>query len=325
MNRRKVIAGLTLPFLTGTTGVKSQERLRQIFALFPGDGDASSTGGAVVLRQSLEQLGWVSGKNIEIKHCWSGEIAGMRVCADSAVRSRPDIIVSTSSPMLRAALEATKEVPIVFVAVSDPVGDGFVASLARPGGNATGLSSYEPTMAGKWLELLKYVVPNNAAVAVLFNPKTAPHSLYMPGLTAAAPTFDMKLSAAPVEDDVEIEQTVSALGREKGVSLLALPDSFTALRRKLIVDLAARHQVPAIYPLGEFVEAGGLMSYGVNQRDFYRRAPNYLDKILRGARPGDLPVEQPTSFRLALNLKTAKALGLTIPDTLLARADEVIE
>jgi putative ABC transport system substrate-binding protein len=213
----------------------------------------------------------------------------------------------------------------VFVAISDPVGDGFVDSLAHPGGYITGFSSHDPAMAGKWLELLKECVPGIMRVAIIFNPDTAPHSVYLPLIKAAAPVFSVKLIVAGVRNAAEIETVIADLGGQPGGGLIVMPDASNVVHRGLIFALAARHRVPAIFYRRYFAASGGLLSFGTDDVDQHKRAATYMDRILKGAKPADLPVQAPTKFELVINLKTAKALGITVPSTLLSRADEVIE
>ena len=212
------------------------------------------------------------------------------------------------------------------MSVSDPVGQGFVESLAHPGGNATGFTAFEFSMGGKWIETLKEIAPSVQRIAVMFNPKTAPYfGLFLRSIEAGAATFSVKSSATPVQDVAEVESAMAALAGEPSVSLICLSDSFTSVHRKTIISLAARYAIPAMFPWREFVFDGGLVSYGPDRADMYRRAPAYIDRILKGAKPADLPVQQPTKFELAINLKTAKALGLSVPSSMLLSADEVIE
>ena len=239
----------------------------------------------------------------------------------------PDLLLATNTPALAALQRMTDSVPIVFVQVSDPIGDGFVASLARPGGRITGLTNFEPTMGGKWLEILKEIAPGLVRVGLLFNPQTSPGrgSFYSRQIEAAAATFAMQPIPMPLRNATEIEPAIIEFARNSNSGLVILSDPFVVTHRGLVMGLAARHRLPAIYPFRYIAMAGGLVSYGVDVADSYRRMATYVDRILRGAKPADLPVEAPTKFELVINLKTAKALGLTVPATLLGRADEVIE
>jgi putative tryptophan/tyrosine transport system substrate-binding protein len=240
---------------------------------------------------------------------------------------QPDVILVDSTPQTAALQRETQTIPIVFVNVSDPVGSGFVAGLSRPGRNLTGFIPWEPTMAGKWLELLTEIAPGVSRIAALFNPGTAPYvsSNYLPSFEAAARSFRVEPIAAPVHDDDEIANVLTSLGREQNGGLVVMPDAFSLVHRAAIISLARAKQVPAVYQLSVYPRDGGLLSYGPNAEDIYHRAAAYVDRILRGAKPAELPVQVPVKFEMALNLKTAKALGLTIPPNLLALADEVIE
>ncbi len=242
----------------------------------------------------------------------------MRQFAKELLDLRSDVILANSTPIAVAVRDITRTIPTVFVQVSDPVTAGVVQSLARPGGNLTGFTTFEPSIASKWLELVKRIAPNITRVAYLFNPHTAP-LFYARAVETAAPLLSVKPFAAEVHNTAEMEGVIS------GSALLVLPDLFTATNRQSIIALAAHHRLPAVYPARYFVASGGLMSYGVELLETYRQAASYVDRILRGEKPADLPVQAPTKFELVINLKTAKALGLTVPDTLLARADEVIE
>jgi putative ABC transport system substrate-binding protein len=242
------------------------------------------------------------------------------------VALQPDLILSAATPTTAALLQQTRTIPIVFATVSDPVGSGFVAGFPRPGGNVTGFTNIEPTMAGKWLELLKEIAPRVAKIAFLFNPATAPYAVYyLNPFNAAARSFAVEAIAAPVRDTSELESVVAALAREPNGGLVVMTDTFTSVHRVEITALAARYRLPTVYPYRFFAELGGLLSYGVDLTDNYRRAASYVDRILKGAKPGDLPVQAPVKFELVINLKTAKALGLDVPAQLQQRADEVIE
>jgi putative ABC transport system substrate-binding protein len=250
----------------------------------------------------------------------------MRHFAKELVAPQPNVVLSSTTPTTSALLQQTQTVPIVFAIVADPIGSGFVASFARPGGNVTGFIFTEPTMAGKWLELLKGIAPRIARVGMLFNPVSAPYAEYwLNPLKAAATSFAVEAIPAAVRDRSEIESIIAAQASEPNGGLIVMPDSFTDVHRVEIASLAARYRLPAVYPFRLFAEVGGLLSYGVDRTDNFRRAAGYVDRILKGEKPADLPVQAPTKYELVINLKTAKALSLTVPDTLLARADEVIE
>ena len=274
----------------------------------------------------LRELGWTEGRNLRLEYRWAGgDAALLRKQATELVGLAPDLILATSTPVL-AALRQEKTLPIVFVQVTDPIGGGFVPNLARPGGSLTGFTSFEFTIGSKWLEALKHVAPAVTRVALIFNPDTAPFAhLFWQPVEAAAPSFDIEPMQAPVRDVGEIERTIAAFARNANGGLMVLPDVSTTNHRDLIIALAARHRLPAVYPYRFFAASGGLMSYGTDLADVHRRAASYVDRILRGAFPGDLPVQAPAKFEFVINLKTANALGLTVPPRWLARADEVIE
>ncbi len=276
---------------------------------------------------ALQQYGWKQGSNLHIDLRWGdNDLARIRRLAHELIALQPDLIEVTTTPATAAVLKATKTIPVVFSVVGDPVGSGFVQSLPRPGGNATGFIAFESGLGGKWLELLKAITPNVARVAMLYNPATAPQTAYYRGpIEAAAPALAIELKAIPVADAAGIEDAIAGLGGDPGSGLLVLPDNFTVTHRDLITTLAARHRVPAVYPLRIFVRAGGLVSYGVHLPDLQRRAADYVDRILRGAKPIDLPVQLPTRFELAVNTRSASELGASVPFPLLATADEVVE
>jgi putative ABC transport system substrate-binding protein len=257
----------------------------------------------------------------------AGDLDRMRTFAKDLVDLQSDVILSQTTPVTAALQRETRTIPIVFVMVADPVGGGFVASVSRPGGNLTGFIPREPTIVSKWLELLTEIAPGVKRVAIMFNPDTAPYvrSYFLPSFEAAARSVRVEPIVAPVHSDAEIETVITSLGREPRGGLIAMPDAFTDGHRALIISLTARNNVPAVYNGTYFVRNGGLLSYGHNNGDLFRRAAPYVDRILRGAKPADLPVQLPVKFEMALNAKTAKALGLTVPQTILLRADEVIE
>ena len=268
------------------------------------------------------------GHNIRIDTRWATALdaEARQQFAKELVALQPDLILSHSTPTTVALLQQTRTIPIVFATVSDPVGSGFVASFARPGGNVTGFTNIEPTMAGKWLELLKEIAPRVNRVAFLFNPATAPYAeYYLKSFRTAAPSFAMEAIAAPVHDTPEFESVFTALGRDPNGGLVVMTNSFLTNHRAKITLLAALYRLPTIYPYRAFTEVGGLLSYGNDTDDNFRRAAAYADRILKGAKPSELPVQAPVKFELVINLKTAKALGLDVPAQLQQRADEVIE
>jgi putative ABC transport system substrate-binding protein len=262
-----------------------------------------------------------------IEHRFSeGDLARIQAYTAELVRSAPDVIVASSTPVIAALKQATATIPIVFSVVNDPLGQGFVASLARPGGNITGFTFVEFTMVGKWLELLKEIAPGVRRVALIFNPQTAPYyAVYLRNYGRVPATLSVELAAAPVRDEIALEAAVTALAREQARGLIAAPDPFINTRRAPIMALVNRYRLPAIYGFRHYVAEGALMSYGPDTADIVRRSASYVDRILKGEKTADLPVQAPTKYELAINLKTAKSLGLEVPPTLLARADEVIE
>ena len=282
----------------------------------------------VAFREAFEKLGWAEGRNMRIDARWAtpDDVETRQRFVKELIALRPDLIFSHGTPATAALLQQTRTIPIVFAAVSDPLGSGFVASFPRPGGNVTGFNNMEPTMASKWLELLKEIAPRVNRVALLFNPATAPYVEYWlsPFKTAAA-SFILEPIAAPVRDASELETVVAAQAREPNGGLIVMPDTFTSSHRAEIAALAARYRLPAIYPFRFFAEVGGLLSYGNDLTDDFRRAATYADRILKGAKPSELPVQLPVKFELVINLKTAKTLGLEVPLLLQQRANEVIE
>jgi putative ABC transport system substrate-binding protein len=267
----------------------------------------------------------MEGRNIEFDFRWpAGDPDRIRAYAAELVRTNPSVILINSTPGAATLRQESRTVPVVFVGIADPVRSGLVASLANPGGNLTGFSNFEPAMGGKWLQLLKEIAPERTRAALLFNPRT--HSgQYFPLIETTAPTLGLESVQQPVQDTAGIERAIVSIGREASAGLIVMPDNFTVVHRDPIVALAAQHRVPTIYPFRIFVTAGGLVSYGYDQPDLYRRAAAYVDRILKGDKPADLPVQLPTKFELLVNLKTAKAMGLPIPESFLLRADEVID
>jgi putative tryptophan/tyrosine transport system substrate-binding protein len=301
--------------------------MRRIGVLMPfTQDDPEDQARVAALRESLKQLGWIEGQNLRAEFRWyAGDAERARVLAKELVDLQPELILAGATPGALALRQETRTIPIVFVAVTDPVGQGLVEGLARPGGNATGLSSFEFSVGTKLLEALNQIAPRVARVAVFYNPETAVFGPYLESLGAAAATFRLQLIPAPVHGAAEIEAAMAALARAPGGGLLCLPDAFLNVHRELIVTLAARNKLPAVYGFRFFADDGGLMSYGVDVSDLYRRAATYIDRILKGGKPAEMPVQSPDKYELVLNLKTAKALGLAVPQTLLYRADEVIE
>jgi putative ABC transport system substrate-binding protein len=330
MHRRDVItllsgAAAAWPMAARAQQPNSMRRLGVFMNLSEADPEGQVR--VAVLRQALENLGWTVGANLAIDYSWGiSDDERTRVAVADLVRSAPDVILANGGPSIPPLLQRTQTIPIVFTLVSEPVALGFVASLARPGGNVTGFTNLEPTVGSKWLELLKETASRITRVAVMFNPETSTIGAQIFELTKpAAQRFAMELVEAQVRQPSDIEATTAALAREQRGGLIVAPDSFTQYHRKLVLDLAVRRELPAIYPYRYYADEGGLMSYGVDTHYQYRQAAEYIDRILRGAKPADLPVMQPTKFELVINLKSAKAIGLTVPPSLIAIADEVIE
>jgi putative tryptophan/tyrosine transport system substrate-binding protein len=276
--------------------------------------------------EALRHLGWVEGKNIRIDYRFAaGDPTLFKTYAAELVGQSPDAILASNSPAVAALRQQTRTIPIVFLLVPDPVGQGFVESFARPGANITGFSSFDAPLMGKWLQLVKEIAPGVTRVAVIFNPDTAPQAaLADRAIEAAAPSFGITVTLAPVHDDAAIEEAVAAQAREPGGGLISLPDGFNTTHRDVIIGAATRHRLPLV-GTPDFLSAGGLISYLFDPVDMHAQAASYIDRILKGANPADLPVQQPTKFSLIINLKTAKALGLTVPPSMLDLADEVIE
>ncbi len=273
-------------------------------------------------------MGWEQGRNVGIDYRWKAvdEKSRQRL-AKELVALQPDLMLGQSTPTTAALLQQTSTIPIVFLSVGDPVGEGFVAGLSRPGRNATGFINMEAPMSGKWVELLKEIAPSVTKVAILFNPATAPRggSYYFDPFKAAVQSLGLETIAATVHDKSEIESVIAAQARESNTGLVVMSDVFPLVHRTEITALVARYRLPTVYPYRQFAEVGGLLSYGNDLRDNYRRAATYTDRILRGEQPSELPVQVPVKFELVINLKAAKTIGLEVPPTLLARADEVIE
>jgi putative tryptophan/tyrosine transport system substrate-binding protein len=308
---------------------QQQERMRRIGVLM-GYAESGSSGQALIaaLRDGLQKLGWTEGRNTRIDIRWAtpSDTESIQQFAKELVALQPDLIISSTTPITAALLQQTRTIPIIFPALSDPVGSGFVANFSRPGGNVTGFNVSEPTQTGKWVELLKEIAPRVARVAMLFNPASAPYAEYwLDPFKSAATSFAVEAISAPVRDGSELNSVIAAQAREPNSGLIAMPDSFTIAYRLEIISLADHYRLPAVYPFRFFAEVGGLLSYGVDLVDNYRRVSTYVDRILKGEKPSELPVQAPVKFELVINLKTAKALGLTVPDKLLALADEVIE
>jgi putative ABC transport system substrate-binding protein len=303
------------------------ERMRRIGVLMGIADDREGQARVTALKQGLQELGWTDGRNIQIETRFTGADADrMRTYAAELVRLAPDVIVGHTTGGIRALRQATSSIPIVMAAINDPVEQGIVSSLAHPGGNITGFTFIDFRMVGKWLEMLKQAAPGVSRAALMFNPDTASsYYVYLRSFEAEPRSIAVEVAEAPVRTTAEIEEAIAKLGREPGGGLIVPADAFTILHHQLLIRLAQQHRLPAVYAYRTYVAEGALMSYGPDIYDLFRRSASYADRILKGAKPADLPVQQPTKFELAINLKTANALGLQIPDKLLALADEVIE
>ena len=277
-------------------------------------GDAQSAPSLAAFTKGMQELGWVNGRNLRVEYRWTGgNVDRIQAIAKELVDLGPDVIIAHSTPVTAALQRATRTIPIVFVNVSDPVANGFVATMAMPGGNMTGVTNFESSLGGKWIELLREVRPNVRRAVSIFNPDTAPHRVYLPPIEAAARSYGIEPVTDAVRSAADIERAIAALGHDDG--LIVVPDVFTATRPRLdlIIALSAHHRVPTIYPYRFMAATGGLVSYGIDNIDLWRRAPLYIDRILKGARPTDLPVQLPTRFELVVNLRTAKASGFDLP------------
>jgi putative tryptophan/tyrosine transport system substrate-binding protein len=328
IKRREFIAGFGSAAAWQLTAFAQQpnraQRVGFLHALAENDPEAQER--VAVLREGLARLGWTE-RNVRIEERFAdGDSDQMQAYAGELVGSAPDVIVASSTPALAAVKQATRAIPIIFCVVSDPAGQGFVASLARPGGNITGFSFVDFPMLGKWVEMLKEVAPSVKRITLVFNPQTAPYyPVFLRDFGRAASTLGGELSATPVRGEAEIEAAVSAFAREPGGGLIAAPDPFINTRRALVIALAERYRLPVIYGVRYFAKEGGLISYGPDTLDIVRRSASYVDRVLRAERPGELPVQAPAKYELLINLKTAEALGLAVPIALRVRANEVIE
>ena len=331
MKRREFIAGVA-----GSTaawpiaaGAQQSNPTRRIGVLMgPAESDPEGQSEITAFRRGLQDLGWTGGRNARIAYRWAGgDTDRMRTFAKELIALQPDVILATTTPAVDVLLRESRTVPIVFVRVADPLGSGFVSNWARPGGNVTGFVFFEPSLLTKWLGLIKEIAPGIARVTVMFNPATVSggglHFLRL--AETAAQSIAVELKAGPVHDAAGIEHVVAALAQAPAGGLMPLPDIFLNVHRELIIELTTRYRVPTVYQYRYFATGGGLVSYGPDVTDQYVRAASYVDRILRGEKPADLPLQAPTKYELVINLTTAKALGLTVPPSLLARADEVIE
>ncbi|MGC1892242.1 MAG: ABC transporter substrate-binding protein [Pseudolabrys sp.] len=328
MRRREflgVLAG-AVAVLPRVARAQQGERVRRVGVLMPFTAnDPEAQARNALFEQSLRELGWMVGRDLQIDYRWpGGEAASIRRDAAELVALAPDVIMTVGSLTMGPMQQATQTIPIVFVNLADPVGAGFVQSLARPGGNATGFTNYEYSMSRKWVELLKQIAPNVKRVAILRDPTSAAGIGQFSAIQSAAQSLGVNLTPVSVRDAGEIERGVAAFARSDNGGLIVTSGG-TAFRRDLIIGLASRHKLPAVYPFRYYAKDGGLITYGPDPRDSVRHAAAYVDRILKGEKPADMPVQAPTTYELVINLKTAKALGLTVPPSLLARADEVIE
>ena len=330
LNRRSIITllGGAASSWPRVTWAQQPERMRRIVFLHSLAGnDPEVQIRIAAFLQGLEALGWTENRNIQVEHRFSdGDLARMQAYTAELVSSAPDLIVASGSAVLAALKQATHTIPIVFSVVNDPLGQGLVASLARPSGNITGFTFVEFTMIGKWMELLKEIAPGVRRMTLMFNPQTAPYyPVFLREFGMAPASLAVELSATPVHDEAEIKAAATVSAREPGGGLIVPPDPFINTHRGLIMALAERHRIPAIYSFRQFVTEGALMSYGPDTADIVRRSASYVDRILKGEKPSELPVQAPVKFELVINLKTAKALGLDVPLQLQQLADEVIE
>lgn len=328
MRRREFIMLLSCAAAIRPLAARAQqpERVRRVGVLVGlAENDPEMKERIAGFRQGLEKLGWAEGSNLRIDYRFAPAGAQARLLARELIALQPDVILTQSTPATAAMQQETRTIPIVFASVADPIGSGFVASLSRPGGNLTGLLQYEEGITGKWLAMLKEIAPNLTRAALVANPRTAAFDYFLQSAKAVAPSLAIDLVPTPVDNAADIERAIETFAREPNGGLVLPPDTSTVVHRNLIIALAAQHRLPAVYALRVFVAAGGLMYYGTDFADLARQGASYVDRILRGAKPADLPVQTPTKFETVVNRKTAKALGLTVPPGLLIAADEVIE
>jgi putative ABC transport system substrate-binding protein len=330
MRRRDLITLLGGAAASWPLAARAQqsERVRRIGILYGVSGtDLEGQAWDAAFRKRLAELGWIDGRNVHVEYRWTGgNLDRTKLFANELVQPSPDVLVAVTTPATAALQRETHTIPIVFTSVSDPVGSGFVASLRKPGGNITGFINMEASLSGKWVELIHEIAPFVSRMAILFNPQTAPFAqYYLDTFRSAATAFSVDIIEAPVHSKAEIEAFMTKLGHESGAGIVVMPDTSAVVYRETIISLAERYRIPTIYPLRVFVKDGGLISYGIDYPEMFREAASYVDRILRDEKPNELPVQLPTKFELIINLKTAKAIGLTIPDKLLSTADQVIE
>ena len=330
MQRRDFITLLGGVATTWPLTVRAQqtERMRRVSVLMPyveSDTDAQEWTKALV--ESLQEFGWINGRNIQLEFRWAGPSPD-RLRADAAgmARLNPDVLMAVSTPSVVALQHETRSIPIVFANVADPVGQGVIASFAKPGGNTTGFGAFEFSIAGKWVQAITEIAPSVTQIGVIFNPETAPYyRSFLPFVEAASRQLGVKQILMPIHDSNRIEHTLEQLAKESNTGVIVIPAALFTNAKEVIVTTTARLRLPTVYPYSFFAQGGGLLSYGFDVRDMFQRAAAYVDRILKGAKPADLPAQQPTKFELVVNLKTAKAIGLAVPPSMLARANEVIE
>jgi putative ABC transport system substrate-binding protein len=328
MRRREFFLG-ALSLVTPVSSLKyagAAEGQKRVAVLMGTADDSVNQRRLAAFRQGLQELGWEESKKLQIEVRWSvGDAIRAKEYANDLVALAPDAILATNTPTARALKQATETIPTVFAGLADPIADGIVVSLANPSGNITGFVSFSSPIAGKWLQLLKEVAPNADHITVLYNPDTAPFAIFLPVMESIAPSFGMKLSWTPVRDKQALEGAINALSGILGSGLVIMPDVFMALHSQMIFELAIRNHLPTVSPLRQFAVAGSLISYGSNFDSLFHQAASYVDRILRGEKPRNLPVQEPTKYELVLNLKTARALDIVVPPSLVGTADEIIE
>lgn len=327
MRRREFLlgAGSSAAALLPSKSLRAADGPKRVAVLMGMADDSVNQRRLAAFREGLRELGWEEGKNLKIEIRWAaGDAVRARDYAKELVALAPDVILATNTPTARALKQATETIPTVFAGLADPIADGIVASLANPSGNITGFVSFSAAIAGKWLQLLREVAPNANRITILYNPDTAPFAIFLPVMASTAPSFGMMLSRAPVRDKEALEDAINATSGTGG-GLVIMPDVFMALHSRMIFELAIRHHLPTVSPLRQFSAAGSLISYGSNFESLFHQAASYVDRILRGEKPKNLPVQEPTKYELIVNLKTARALDIAVPPSLLGTADEVIE
>jgi putative ABC transport system substrate-binding protein len=330
VRRREFISGLGSVAIAGVPSARAQlpDRVRRVGVLMGWDqDDPAGQAEIAAFVKALAELGWVEGRNIAIAYRWSGsDVALAEMFAKELMAADPDILVARSTPPTMALKRATSTIPIVFVNATEPISSGIVSNLARPGGNITGFVGFEASIGGKWVQLLKEADPRVVRIGIIYNPQTAPYAgLFLRSAEAAAPTLGVETLSLPVQSEADIAAALTSLAQRPGSGLVQIVDTYTLEHRDVIIAMTARLQLPALYSNRNAAPSGGLMAYAVDVVNSFQRAATYVDRILNGAKPADLPVQQPTRFELSINLKTARALKLEFPSQLLATADEVIE